>query len=397
VGATSLALSRPGLGGNPVNPSLLHFLGANHLALGACSAAVFGLYIFLCGVRLFARRPALHQASEVTVAAAAPGPAAISGTAVGSRSLAAPITGRECYLYRTSIWQQDSPGKNEWKNVVEETGHRSFLIKDDTGVLPVEPLGARFDLRNTFTGEFVVTPSSSHPAGIPGVVAAFLSRHGITPDRPVRIVECCLEPESPVFIAGTLQENSGIRDTSSDSNVRVTRDVASTPHAGHKHASEPRPATNSTPASPAPRPEVIRLSSGTAPTSTAKMTQQQKIAAALTRAGLARNDIWTSPEHSAPSVACDSVMVSERLQSGAHPALPSSPVAEHGAKSAAGPVPTSGLLMVKGEDDAPFLISNLTRRDFPITLDWKSIALVVTGTSLTIAGIFIFGHLRWLP
>ena len=48
-----------------------------------------------------------------------------------------------------------------------------------------------------------------------------------------------------------------------------------------------------------PAPEVIRISLEPAPIKTSEMTQQQKIAAALTRAGISNSAAWSATEASA--------------------------------------------------------------------------------------------------
>ncbi len=95
-----------------VYPSLLHFIAVNHLALGAYGAAVLGLCLFLRGLQLFARNRSSGRAPNVSVSAAIPGPATVSGAASGSRTLTAPITGKPCFVYRTSIFQRNPTVRN---------------------------------------------------------------------------------------------------------------------------------------------------------------------------------------------------------------------------------------------------------------------------------------------
>ena len=360
-GAPGLALFETRVPRKSVNPNLLHFVVVNHLALAACSAAGLGLCLFLRGFQLFARKPAFGRFPRVVVGAANPGFALIVGSATGPRTLAAPITKKPCYLYRASIWQQPSVWQTEWKKVAEESGHLTFLVEDPTGQLLVEPLGAEIDLCQDFSQEYGSSSSSSE-TNVPEHVASFLARNGIVPDCPTRIEECCLQPASPVFVAGTLSE-SALATPLADSSCC------------QQVLKPPQREKNSSLAVPARHPEVIHLSSGAAPSSTLQMTQQAKIAAALSRAGLAQTDVWAPAEISVPTLSYTPVLVTEKTQLSPTP----------------NPAPNSrpALTMMKGADDTTFVISNHRQFELPTPLGWKSTALVVAGSSLTVLGLCI--------
>lgn len=424
-----------------VNPSFLHFIALNRLALVGCSAIGLGLAFFFFGVRVFARKYFGGHESRLSISAAAPGPAAIFGRATGARTLAAPITASPCFVYRTAIWQREPTGKNEWKNAAEETGCLTFLLEDSTGQLLVEPLGAKLDLRQHFSKEYDSPASSAnHSSGrpspdqipiqnaIPERVANFLARNGITLDRPTRIEECCLEPATSVFITGTLATDAPKQDRSiqtvPSTSVAATRDSETGDYDLREHgtsirnrsanpssttASSPHRNTDLVLASSA-KPEVIRLNSSSAPSSTLQMTQQAKIAAALNRAGITRADLWDSADASNPGSPSDAVANSRaQLSTTAsnsstptasptngnsrtgHPASDSTKTADSQPTQISapptGPTPTTqpAFTITKGLGDTPFLISN---QSLPATsLGWTSILLVILGTSLAAFGL----------
>lgn len=381
-----------------MNPSFLHFIALNRLALEGCSAAGLGLAFFFFGVRLVARRYFPGHRSPLPINAAAPGPAAIFGRATGHRTLAAPITGSPCYVYRTAIWQQEPGGKSEWKKAAEETGCLTFLLEDSTGQLLVEPLGAELDFRQNFSEEYGLPAASanepSSQTAFPDRVASFLARNGVTPDRPTRIEECCLEPATSVFITGvittdnlkqdgSLQANPAARSIDlRDNGASVQRNSSAA-----ENASATRRDTGLVLAGSA-KPEVIRLTSGSAPSSTLQMTQQAKIAAALNRAGIAQADLWASADAS-PSTPRDAATngnsTTKRFES--EPANTGTSQPDPTSASPTGSATTSRptLTMTTGAHDAPFLISN--QSGFPTPLGWTSILLVVMGTSLTAFGL----------
>jgi hypothetical protein len=369
---------------------LLRFISI-HFTLTAYFAAATGLCLFLLGVRLFARKRSLAPIPTSTVYAASPGRAAISGKATGPYTLSAPITGQCCYVCRTTVWQQSKlGGKTEWTKVAEETLHLPFFIKDASGQLLVEPLGAEFDLHPILHEEYGLPSSSVKPENIPPNVNTYLVRHGIPVDLPTRIEECALQPEMRFFIAGTVVNNPGIE-------VRpLLPDAEDTPldniHRG--------PAGNS--AASAVHPEIIKLAGGPAPASTMEMTQQGKIAAALNRAGITGPEGWTVASvrlengHS-ETVPSEGVAVEERAQPVGNSSSQSrAPVKDHPkdgkrdtpkAETASAFNLTPSQVLMKGANNGPFMISCHSRPEVAGSLGWASVFMVVGGTGLTLLGL----------
>jgi hypothetical protein len=378
-----------------VNPSLFHFIAMNQLPLAAYGVAALGVCLFLRGLQLFSRKRSRGHVPNVSVSSATAGPATITGAAYGMRKLTTPITGKECFVYRASIWQKES-GSQEWKNVAEETGHLTFLVEDPTGKLSVEPCGAELVLRSSFNEEYASpSPSPSNeastPAAIPKNVGSFLLRNGVAPDRPTRIEECCLPAGAPVFVTGTLIENvDPQKDEMGGSPVIEGADRAAP-------RSQAEPMANPSLPVLASGPEVIRLASGTTPSTTLQMTQQAKIAAALNRAGLAKPDLWTPAETHVPNVS--SVVVTEKAQS--DPSLtmralaspsPIDVLPERGSSRDSSP---PRFTMTKGAEGSIFIISN-HEPVLPTVLGWQSVALVILGSTLATLGIgaLLLGHLH---
>lgn len=358
----------------------------NRLTLTACFAAVAGLYFFFHGFKLFARKRSLAHTPASTVLTASPGPAAISGMATGPYTLSAPLSGQRCYLYQTTVWQQSQSGrKQEWEKVAEETLHLPFFVEDSTGQLLVEPLGAEFDLHQNLREEYGLSSPSLREENIPPRVSVFLARHGIAFGRPIRIEERSLQPDTPVFIAGTLTENPGIQ-------VRPY-----SPGADDNRRDNLYRATTASSAEPASRPEIIRLSSGPVPSSTIDMTQQGKIAAALTRAGITKPEAWDAAGVHLPTFSAESVAVEERAQPYAEDA-PESPAVP--ANNQTQPDPGSRfnlappLVLMKGAENPLFAISCHSQPELISSLGWKSVAMVVGGTGLTLLGFYVLLLMR---
>jgi hypothetical protein len=276
----------------------------NSLRIFSSIAIASGSYFCFFGFQLLARIHFLLSTPSPKICNAALGPVEVNGWAVGPHSMSAPITGQACFLYRTTAWRQTHDKKHKWEKVADETLHAPFFIEDSSGHLLIEPFGADLDLHCDFQQEFD-QPSASPAARaghIPLCVSAFLSRHAVASDCRLRIEEQLIKPKDALFIAGTLRKNPGIEvygspprselrstfpdhDPSYDRND-VRNDV--------RNPSLPVPTANNDSES-FPAPQIIRLAAAAAAGASAshQMGQQAKIAAALTRAGIVKPEVWT--------------------------------------------------------------------------------------------------------
>jgi len=345
------------------------FIPINELAILSSLAIAGGLYFFVSGFRLLARKRLLLTTPTSKIRSAAMGLVEVNGMAAGPYTMSAPITGKPCFLYHTTAWQQRE-GKNvEWDKIADETLHLPFFIDDSTGQLLVEPLGADLDLHRDFREEYAQSFfSSSLPwseDGVPPRVSVFLARHGIAPARRLRIEERSIKPEDALFIAGTLTENPGVQ-------VR-----SFSPRSEYSHNSAPNYSSEQLPA-----PQVIRLPNGSAPT-TQEMSQQAKIAAALNRAGITKPEAW-----SAAGVQYQTVAVEENA-----PPAPAFTPAEPRLQQEQ-PKPsdfnlTPPVVLMKGANNPTFVISFRSQKEFVSALAWKSAAMVWGGAAITLLGLYM--------
>jgi hypothetical protein len=343
-----------------VTGSLLLIPLPNELMLLSAVAIAGGLYLFMRGFRLLARKRLVLNTPASKIRSASLGLVEVNGRAAGPYSLPAPITGSPCYLYRTIVWRQDEESKShEWKKVAEESLNVFFFLDDGTGQLLVNPAGADLDLHCDFRQAYDQTWTSR----LPDRASTFLDRHGITPGgNHFRIEEWTIRPNDALYIIGTIAENPGIG--SSSPHALESRKAA----AGYSGSSS--------------SPEVIRLS-GRSPSSVAgDTTQQAKIAAALQKAGIASPVAWE-----AANVSDRDITVQEP------PRI--SPVSINGGDEAPalderpGFNLSSPIMLMKGENNPTFLISWHSQRDLVRSLAWKSAAMIWCGAGLTLLGIYV--------
>lgn len=366
-------------------------------------AIAAGLCLFLLGFRLLARQRFLLTLSSARINSAARGLVEVSGVATGPCTTVAPITGEPCFLYHTTAWQQQDDAKNEWKKVAEETLNLPFFIADTTGQLLIQSRGADLELHPRFRGEY--TPSLFDSNDVPVSVSVFLSRNGIAPDRNFCIEERLIRAEDALFVAGTLTENPAAQARSSS-----VESVAGTDQRNPVRNHNRNPVRNHLQRSlaqdnslgPLPAPEVIRLVS-TAPSSTREMTQQAKIAAALSRAGMGNPQAWSSAGFSSEAVTAEDNAPPPTLSARYEVCLrevslhevrlqdtgPEETSPDEEQSKSSGFNLTPPVVLMKGADDPTFVISFRSQKEIVSALAWKSTAMICGGTAFTLLAFYL--------
>ena len=248
------------------------FIAINQLAILSLIAIAGGLYFLFLGFQLLARKRLLLAVPTSRIGSAAIGVVEVTGLATGPHTITAPITGKPCFLYHTTAWQERKGKKQEWEKIADQTLHVPFFIADSTGQLLIEPIGAELDLLREYCEEYAASSFSSNRDEVPPRISVFLARHGIAPGLRVRIEENLIRPEDTLFVAGTLTENPGVEVRPFSSRSDGLTNLVEAKFVG---------------------PEIIRLQSGAAPT-TQEMGQQAKITAALIRAGISKPEAWSA-------------------------------------------------------------------------------------------------------
>jgi hypothetical protein len=364
-----------------VTPGLCLFIPINYLTILSLVAIAGGLYFFFFGFQLLARKRLLLATPTSRIRSAALGLVEVNGVAAGPYTVFAPITGKPCFLYRTVAWRQRTGKKQEWEKVADETLHLPFFIDDSTGQLLIEPLGADLDLRHDFREEYDASFFSLNLENVPPRISVFLSRHGVVPGRRLRIEESSIEPEDALFVAGTLAENPGVQVRPFAPRTELHSSVA------YPDDSAPASPRNPVPGDSLrhiPAPQIIRLENGATPSTSHEMTQQERIAAALTRAGITKPEAWSvagvpyqtvEVDESAPPSSADS-------QGKPHDAPPNE--SQSGSFNLTPPA-----VLMKGDNDPTFVISFRSQKEFALALGWKSSAMIWGGAAITLLGVYM--------
>ncbi|MBZ5721342.1 MAG: E3 ubiquitin ligase family protein [Acidobacteriia bacterium] len=351
-----------------------------YLMAGACG----GVYLFYRGFRTLERERLIRNTPASKIRSASIGLVEVSGLAVGPYTIPAPISALPCYYYRTTAWQWQQRGKNsEWVKVADESLHLPFFLDDNTGRVLVDPRGAEMDIHRDFHQEFSNSFFSTS-LGVPANVSSFLARHGVSDDKKTKIEEYCIKPKNALFILGTLAQNPGlelkpvpVESLPANQNVLQAK-LPNLMNGMFAGALTPRTGVVTM-----TQQEVVRLSTSTTPANAGDMTQQGKIAAALTKAGITNPAAWAAAG-----------LVGTGAQVSVSPG--------NGAAAATGLAveefdPHPPTVLMKGTHNPDFFISWRSQKEIVQAMYWKSAAMIWGGPALTLVCVyFLAQHFGWL-
>jgi hypothetical protein len=367
--------------------------------LGFCA----GIGGFLYGFVLLQRRRLILDTPFSRIRSAAMGMVEVSGLAVGPHTMVAPITARSCYYYRTLVWEYKQRGKNkQWVKVAGECMHVPFFVDDNTGRIMVDPRGADLDLHRDFEQQFCDSFFTTKDP-VPDNVRGFLARHGVATKNKIKVEEFCIKPKNSLFILGTLSENPGlevsaepIRDETINSfspqGFSLSISSLSFFKGGERDAVQPGSPAQRLATGSAPH-QLIRLSPDSNLTKSSEMTQQQKIAAALLKAGVSSPAAWAAAGVSASGTDAPGVQV---LSEAANTA----PGGGNGTNSPAEANvfdPRPPVVLMKGMNNKTFLISWRSQQEVARSLGWKCALMIWGGPALALLCLYLFlgiEHLR---
>jgi E3 ubiquitin ligase len=363
-----------------------------------CVAGVAaGLYLFYRGFLLLQRRRLILDTPFSKIRSASLGVIELSGLAVGPYTMAAPITSRACYYYRTLVWELKREGKNsKWVKVAGECMHLPFFVDDNTGRVLVDPRQAELDLHCDFQQQFSDSFfTMNEPA--PANVRSFLARHGIATSNKIKVEEYCIKPKNALFILGTLAENRDIEVSAKavpDSDyhssgislgqlsVSMGGGVLSTMFEGADEESRFAAAMGGT--GSAPGQEVIRLPTPTSPAQSAEMSQQQKIAAAMRKAGITNPAAWAAAGLSGPGLSNPGLS-----NPGIGNPLSGNVAAPDGASATEAFDTHPPVVVTKGTNNKAFMISWRSQRDVARSLGWKCALMIWGGPAISLLSLYV--------
>jgi len=356
------------------------------------------MYLFFQGFRLLQRRQLILNTPVSKVRGASLGMVELSGLAVGPYTIFAPITERACYYYRTIAWEWKRQGRSsQWVQVANECMHVPFFLDDNTGKVMVDPRGAGLDLHRDFRQEFCDSFFTTKEEA-PDNVRGFLLRHGVSTTNKIKVEEFCIKPKNALFLLGTLSENPGLKVTPEP--VVDTEHLALTGGNGSSFWWGASIGLSSTSLQdrtlsqslvrdrylhqseftrhPGAASRVIHLSPDAPAANAVDMTQQQKIAAALLKAGISSPAAWAVAQSRSSIVAVGSDPNGTAYRS--QPAI-----AHASPQATAAPDDFDAnppVVLMKGQNNPTFLISWRSQHDLARSLGWRCALMIWGGPAL---------------
>jgi len=345
--------------------------------------ALAGVYLFYRGFRMLQRKRLIQDTPSSKIRSASMGLVELSGLATGPYTMIAPITQVPCYYHRSMAWQWQQRGKNsEWVKVADESMHVLFYLEDSTGRMLVDPQGAEMDIHRDFHEEYGNSLFST-TSEIPLNIVSFLSRHGVSTEKKLKIEEYCIKPKNALFVLGTLAENDSVEagpmplPSFSGGQFQIKGKVPGALAGVVARALKPLPGVVTF-----TQQEVVQLGNSSLRPKVGK-ADQAEVAAAMMKAGITNPAAWA-----AAGLAGAGVPVTVSVQG-------------HTAAAATMAPETFDLhpkvVLRKGEHNPAFFISWRSQKEIVAALGWKSVAMIWGGPALTLLCVYILaGHFGWL-
>jgi hypothetical protein len=392
----------------PLTLALFLLRSSDSRLIVSCVIGFFaGLCLLFQGFRLLQRRHLILNTPVSKIRSASLGMVELSGLAVGPYTVVAPITERACYYYRTIAWEWKRSGRSsQWVKVAAECTHVPFFLDDNTGKVLVDPRGADLDLHRDFQQEFCDSFFTLKEEA-PGNVRSFLSRHGVSTTNKIKVEEFCIKPKNALFLLGTLDENSGLElsprpiqefetlSLTGGDGFSFSLGGASLAQAALSFATGSGNRLGETSfsglknAEPA---QVVHLSPDAAPTKAADMSQQQKVAAALLKAGISNPVAWATAGVTAASLGVigdPNGLLHGSVQNDSVHTLTEPPMMADAFDS------HPPVVMMRGKNNSTFLISWRSQRDLARSLGWKCMLMIWGGPALSLLclyGLHVLAH-----
>jgi hypothetical protein len=134
------------------------------------------------------------------------------------------------------------------------------------------------------------------------------------------------------------------------------------------------------------RREVIHLSSDSSSTKTADMTQQQKVAAALLKAGISNPEAWSAAGVPNATHGPGVMVLTEPPSAKSNSALSN----VRSSDQANGFDPHPPVVLRKGTNNKTFLISWRSQKELARSLGWKCTLMIWGGPALALLSLYFF-------
>ena len=182
----------------------------------AVVAFVFGLTLFVRGLRVWRERRLILNTPASHIRSLAMGLVEINGTVEPRSAITAPFSGHECVFWEVDI---SNRGRNGWHVIHRKTSGHPFFISDGTAAALVYPQGAECKLMPGV--EEVCSGPMLPPCYADYIKEEHLTLVNFMSVGPLRFRERVIEDQQRMFVLGTAMPR-GHAVALSDDEVRAT-------------------------------------------------------------------------------------------------------------------------------------------------------------------------------
>jgi len=184
---------------------------------------IVGIGLFLWAIISFKNKSLIENIPTSKIRSIAMGLVEIYGEVVPDTNniLKSPFSQNDCVYYKYKIEELRSSGKStRWHTIRKGWNYVYFYLKDDTGMVLVDPLDAKIDMTvdNVFKSSLGKDP--------PDKVKQFLQRENVDFEgkllginKTMRYTEYFIAPKDKLYIMGTATDNPFVEDASIEKGV----------------------------------------------------------------------------------------------------------------------------------------------------------------------------------
>jgi hypothetical protein len=182
-----------------------------------------GIFLFVKGFMWFRQKQLMENMPTSKIRSLAMGLAEVFGEVVPAEGkiLKSPLSARDCVYYRYTIEEYRQSGKSShWATIRKGEDGTHFFLKDETGLVLVDPKGAKVDIPRDFLFE------SHMGKDPPDTVRQFLKANNLSFEgwlfginKKMRYSEYFIAPKDKLYIMGTASDNPFVEDATAKQGI----------------------------------------------------------------------------------------------------------------------------------------------------------------------------------
>ncbi len=180
---------------------------------------IAGISLFIWGFLSFRSKRLIENIPTSKIRSIAMGLVEITGRVVPRKDnlLKSPFSQNDCVYYKCTIEEYRHSGKNSrWVTIFKDEKYDFFYLKDDTGMVLIDPKNAKIDIPkdNCFESRMGNDPPDSVKYFLKQTNIAFEGfLFGI--NKTMRYTEWYIAPNDKLYIMGTASDNPYVKEASS--------------------------------------------------------------------------------------------------------------------------------------------------------------------------------------